>query len=488
MFQRKAEKDAEKANLNKSVPITTPATSIIPPIITTTTTQLKSPFLTSPLKRSSQPEGALIKKDKGKETMSSKDAEEEGVESDSKDDTINLDGSMVESSKKKKMKKFDFVTEGGEHVHFTEEQIKEQKRTEESVKADATKHEIEIRKEEWIDLLGVDVEDGTDEVIPNFKASDLHLSEWRELVKACPNRIGKGWSTIYDQIKTRMDYLYKTKAELGIDLDKPLGEQDPLDKLNDLAKKKIKNVDDIHDYLKANKRLKSSILYEDRPARIMLNELVLGMILLHQGPGIDDLVRTFSSFLHVEVDKRNLNTLKQIRAIEQLRQAEKRLIYIKRNKADLFGNDTSKVGKEVQRLSLKDYAHETAARILNMVPTKKVDETPYEIWHGKESKVFVDRNGQFLESDYLLQEFSRNDKILDENHIAHVSPGLRISNRPSNPLDKYYGFLIDLEGRDLGDHDELDTYNQVIHGHESKKCLEEMNAEMQSMKITKLET
>nr|GFB92219.1 retrotransposon protein, putative, Ty1-copia subclass [Tanacetum cinerariifolium] len=32
------------------------------------------------------------------------------------------------------------------------------------------------------------------------------------------------------------------------------------------------------------------------------------------------------------------------------------------------------------------YALETAARILNMVPIKKVDRTPYEIWHGKAPK------------------------------------------------------------------------------------------------------
>ncbi|GJS60735.1 retrotransposon protein, putative, ty1-copia subclass [Tanacetum coccineum] len=29
------------------------------------------------------------------------------------------------------------------------------------------------------------------------------------------------------------------------------------------------------------------------------------------------------------------------------------------------------------------YALESAIRILNMVPTKKVERTPYEIWHGK---------------------------------------------------------------------------------------------------------
>ncbi|GKC06694.1 retrotransposon protein, putative, ty1-copia subclass [Tanacetum coccineum] len=34
-------------------------------------------------------------------------------------------------------------------------------------------------------------------------------------------------------------------------------------------------------------------------------------------------------------------------------------------------------------LSYWDYALESATRILNMVPTKKVDKTPYELWYGK---------------------------------------------------------------------------------------------------------
>ncbi|GJR00007.1 hypothetical protein Tco_0522991 [Tanacetum coccineum] len=158
LFQRKATKDAEKANLNKPIPtITTPTTSIIPPIITTTTTQLQSPFHPSPPKISSQPEGELIKKEKGKEAKSSKDIKEEKIESDSNDDTINLTGSIVETSKKKKLNKFDFITEQGDHVYFIEEQIKEQKRIEESVKADVAKHDVEIRKEELIDLLRFDI-------------------------------------------------------------------------------------------------------------------------------------------------------------------------------------------------------------------------------------------------------------------------------------------------------------------------------------------
>ncbi|GJR21419.1 retrotransposon protein, putative, ty1-copia subclass [Tanacetum coccineum] len=34
-----------------------------------------------------------------------------------------------------------------------------------------------------------------------------------------------------------------------------------------------------------------------------------------------------------------------------------------------------------------DYTFKSAARILNMVPTKKVDKTPYEIWHGQAPKL-----------------------------------------------------------------------------------------------------
>ncbi|GJV22844.1 hypothetical protein Tco_1375539 [Tanacetum coccineum] len=191
--------------------------------------------------------------------MSSKDDEEEGSDSES-DDTINLTCFRVESLRTKKFKKIDFVIEDEDHVHLTKEQIKEQKRIEKSSKAEAAKHEVEVRKEKLVDLLGPDVVS-------------------KEVVKACLNRKGKGWSTIYEQIQTRMDYLHETEAELGINLDKPLSEQNQLDKLNDLTNKKRKHADDIHDYFRANKRLKSSVQYEDYPAGTMLNEPVLGIIM-----------------------------------------------------------------------------------------------------------------------------------------------------------------------------------------------------------------
>ncbi|GJU45399.1 retrovirus-related pol polyprotein from transposon TNT 1-94 [Tanacetum coccineum] len=171
-----------------------------------------------PPKSFSQTKREHIKKDKGKKAMSLKDAKEES--SDNKyDDTTNLTSFRVKSLR---MKKFDFVNEDGDHVHLTEEPIKEQKRIKEYTKAEATKHEVEIRKEELVDLLGPDVvskyykdklqydrycdkmlnkrakskitnydvltrkgpitlkgykEDSTSKVIPNFKASDLHLGE-----------------------------------------------------------------------------------------------------------------------------------------------------------------------------------------------------------------------------------------------------------------------------------------------------------------------
>ncbi|GJU31726.1 hypothetical protein Tco_1175315, partial [Tanacetum coccineum] len=234
------------------------------------------------------------------------------------------------------------MTPHREHIHCTAKKIEEQKRIKESLKAKLAKQEVEKVKNELVDLMGIDVvtkyyknkllydkycdkmwkrrksskitnsdvltsrgpitlkvyrEDGTTEVITNLKTSDLHLGEWGEVVQACPNKEGKGWKTIYEQIKTRMDHLYHTEEELKIDFNKPLKGQDPLDKLNDLANKKRKRAYNFHDYFKSTKKFKPSIWYKDHPA----------------GSGLNDHVRTLSSFLLLEVDKRNLNPIEQLR-------------------------------------------------------------------------------------------------------------------------------------------------------------------------------
>nr|GEU37081.1 retrotransposon protein, putative, Ty1-copia subclass [Tanacetum cinerariifolium] len=86
--------------------------------------------------------------------------------------------------------------------------------------------------------------------------------------------------------------------------------------------------------------------------------------------------------------------------------------------------------------SFWDYALETVARILNMVPTKKVKKTPYEV------------------------------------HKDTTSPDRMC-------------LYIDAEEHDLGDHGEPANYKAALLDHESDKCLNTMNVEMQSMKDNK---
>nr|GEU64764.1 hypothetical protein [Tanacetum cinerariifolium] len=193
------------------------------------------------ISHSFQPGGEHIKEDKGKKALSSEEAEKESTDNDFDDET-HVTGSMVEPSRTKKLKKFDFITEDERHIHLTKEEINHEKKLEEDAKAEEAKQEKEVRKAKLVDLLGLKVvkryyndklqydkycdempnrrvvsritnydvltrkgpitlkvyrEDGTSEIIPNFKASDLHLGEWREVMKACPNRTGKGWEIIY---------------------------------------------------------------------------------------------------------------------------------------------------------------------------------------------------------------------------------------------------------------------------------------------------
>ncbi|GJT65957.1 hypothetical protein Tco_1017437 [Tanacetum coccineum] len=175
-----------------------------------------------------------------------------------------LTGSLVESFKQKTLKKFAYINEHGKTFLMTEEEIKKQKEIEQLVKADVAKAEIKQDAEQK----------GTK------KRSQIVMCSQEE------------------RIKKRLDNLHKTKEELELDFSIPLGEQDPLIKLNELAKKKRKHVDDLHDYFRSTKRSSS--------------DFTKGLEL--------DLARNFSTFLVAEVEKRNLNPSKQIRLIEQLKQ------------------------------------------------------------------------------------------------------------------------------------------------------------------------
>ncbi|GJT41240.1 retrotransposon protein, putative, ty1-copia subclass [Tanacetum coccineum] len=133
------------------------------------------------------------------------------------------------------------------------------------------------------------------------------------------------------------------------------------------------------------------------------------------------------------------------------------------------------------------YALETAARILNMVPTKKVDRTPYEIWHRKapnlshlrvwgcypketmgyyfyyplENKIFGSRNAEFFENSFMVQEASRSHGLLEMNR---------------------YSYYVNIEEYEFGDFNEPPNYKAALADPESNKWLEAMNTEMQSIK------
>ncbi|GKC95837.1 hypothetical protein Tco_1161279 [Tanacetum coccineum] len=146
---------------------------------------------------------------------------------------------MVESSKKRKVTNFNFVIKGGEHVHFTAKMIKEQKRIKESLKSDLAKHNEE-KVGELIDLIGYDI------VAKYYKNKLLYEQVY-------PNQEEKGWKAIFKQVKPKLDFLHHVEAELKIDFNKPLIEQDPMEELNSLTSKKRKRTDDLHEFLRTTK-------------------------------------------------------------------------------------------------------------------------------------------------------------------------------------------------------------------------------------------
>nr|GEW96894.1 retrotransposon protein, putative, Ty1-copia subclass [Tanacetum cinerariifolium] len=100
-------------------------------------------------------------------------------------------------------------------------------------------------------------------------------------------------------------------------------------------------------------------------------------------------------------------------------------------------------------LSFWDYALESATRILNMVPTKKVDKTPYELWYEKvlklsylketmgyyfyfppENKIVVARYAEFFEKNLITQEVSGRAIDLKEIQDEDTSPSEITSEIP----------------------------------------------------------
>ncbi|GKA86999.1 retrotransposon protein, putative, ty1-copia subclass [Tanacetum coccineum] len=101
--------------------------------------------------------------------------------------------------------------------------------------------------------------------------------------------------------------------------------------------------------------------------------------------------------------------------------------------------------------SFWDYDLESAARILNMVPTKKVEKTPYEDTQRKQWDI-----------------------------LSTIHPRTK-STRTRCPTDQLC-LYVDAEEHELGDLDEPANYKSALLDPKSDKWLNAMNVEMQSMR------
>ncbi|GKD33973.1 retrotransposon protein, putative, ty1-copia subclass [Tanacetum coccineum] len=148
-----------------------------------------------------------------------------------------------------------------------------------------------------------------------------------------------------------------------------------------------------------------------------------------------------------------------------------------------------------QHNGMSERKNQTATRILNMVPTKKVDKTPYELWYGKVPNLsylkvwgceaLVKRDTpdklqqrsvkctEFLEKNILSQEVSGRAEELEEIQDKDKSR--------SETLAKFL-WRLKVEEHSLRDLNEPNKYKAAILDPKSDKWVDDMNAEIQSMK------
>ncbi|GKB71031.1 retrotransposon protein, putative, ty1-copia subclass [Tanacetum coccineum] len=174
-------------------------------------------------------------------------------------------------------------------------------------------------------------------------------------------------------------------------------------------------------------------------------------------------------------------------------------------------------------LSFWDYVLESATRIINMVPTKKVDKTPYELWYGKvpnfsylkvwgcEALVKQDTPDKLQQKSvkcifigypnemmgyyfYFLPEnkivVARYAEFFEKNLITHEVEGfeppqekeilIRRSER-SRRVPNRLCLNVEAEEHSLGDLNEPTSYKASMLDPKSNKWLHAMNAKMQSM-------
>ncbi|GJU30511.1 retrotransposon protein, putative, ty1-copia subclass, partial [Tanacetum coccineum] len=157
-------------------------------------------------------------------------------------------------------------------------------------------------------------------------------------------------------------------------------------------------------------------------------------------------------------------------------------------KANKKSLNAKRKGKMEGKGKDKNYALESAARILNMVPTKKVDKTPYELWIQSvllfllphEKQIVVARYAKFLEKNLISQEVSGRAVELKEIQDEDTSPS-EINNKI--PMEvKGFEPPHEEEAPVRRDLNKPANYKATMLDPKSDKWPDAMNAEMHSMK------
>nr|GEW15436.1 hypothetical protein [Tanacetum cinerariifolium] len=204
---------------------------------------------------------------------------------------------------------------------------------------------------------------------------------------------------------------------------------------------------------------------------------------------------------------------------------------LKRRNRTLLDIVRSMMSQTTLPKSFWDYALETTARILNMVPTKKAlvkrdtltkpdklesrsikcifigypkEMIGYSFYYPPENKVLVARNAEFLENSLITQEASGSLEDLEiiqeedtnpsiDTSLDHKEDDMEIDEPQSDivPIRRStmtrhapdrMCLYIDAEEHELGDLDKPANYKAALLDPEFEKCLNAINVEMQSMK------
>ncbi|GJW09607.1 retrotransposon protein, putative, ty1-copia subclass, partial [Tanacetum coccineum] len=128
-------------------------------------------------------------------------------------------------------------------------------------------------------------------------------------------------------------------------------------------------------------------------------------------------------------------------------------------------------------LSFWDYALESATRILNMVLTKKVDKTPYELWYGKVPnmsylKVWGCEALVKRDTPDKLQQRSINGRAIDLEEIQ---------DEDTSPSEITSEIPMEVEGFEPPQEEEIPIRRSERSHSESNKWIDAMNAEIQSI-------